>query len=243
MKKILYTLFFTSTLLLTSCSIYEDVYFKQDGQVRYEIKFDASEILAMIPDAADKAGDLPSDSIISVVDLLKQKGGSSKLLIENKEDIENITPLFLEMRNDKANQILTITMFGDFTNVEALNKALISINKLQEKGKKEGMKNSNIGIDRITNTSSFTWDGKTMKRKLDLSQIVNEAAGNKNDMISKMFSQGKMTIKYHFPEKIDKANNSDALISQDGKTVIVEYSASKFLKSDNSLDIEITTKK
>lgn len=241
MKRILYTLFLTCTLFLTSCSIYEDVYFKQDGQVRYEMKFDASDMLAMIPDAASKAGDIPSDSIISIVELLKQKGGS-KLLEENKEDIENISPLYLEMRNDVQKQILTITMFGDFANTESLNKALVSINRLQQKAQQAGMKNSNIGINKLSNTSTFAWDGKTMKRSFDASQVTNEERNSTNDMLSKVFSQGKMVIKYHFPEKVDKANDPNALISQDGQSVIVEYSASKFLNSDNSTDIEIVTK-
>ena len=52
-----------------------------------------------------------------------------------------------------------------------------------------------------------------------------------------------MVVKYHFPKKIEKISNPDAVFSQDGKTAIIEYSGSIFSKPTNEFSVEITTEK
>ncbi len=62
-----------------------------------------------------------------------------------------------------------------------------------------------------------------------------------DESFDRLFSQGKMVVKYHFPKKIKSVNNKDATFSMDGKTAILNYPASLFLKPDKELSIEIVT--
>lgn len=236
--------FISFIIFFSSCSIYEDIYFKDNATVRYEMKVDASEVLAMMPDLANKTNSsIPSDSIISFAEIIREKVDTTNMTDSDKKDLENVSPLFLNIKNKPDEQVLSLLMYGDFDNIDKLNEALISADRLQEKTIDKASGNSGFNMDRISNLSSYTWDGKKMSR----TTISNSAESDDENptaetaMMSQLFSQGKLIVKYHFPKKVVKINNPKALLSQDGKSVIIEYPASVYKKPEEKMNIEIVT--
>lgn len=254
MKKYLFVLLLLISTCFSSCAIYENIYFQEDGSVKYDMFIDASEILSMTSDMNMNMPDkLPTDSTIYLSDIIKD---TLDITDDIKEDMKNIAPLAIRMQNDMTNKKLGISLSGTFKNAEAFNKAFISMKKLENKIKSENDKalalNKNMSIDRLYNESSLTWDGSVMTRIVDRNEDSDPdtEAGNGVDDILKsnnpfgMFlEKGKMVVKYHFPKRIEKISNPDAVFSQDGKTAIIEYNGSIFSKPTTEFSIEITTEK
>lgn len=253
MKKVL--IFLSIAVLcgiLGSCSLYEDIYFKEDGTVAYSMKYDASAMMAMMPTGGDKIykKDIPTDSLISIAEMVEMhKDSLDSLSDEERELLDGILPLRLLVNNDTVSKTLFTSLLGDFDNVEALNKAFVSLNRISAKVKseKEGAQEitkSNPAVSGMNYSSRYSWDGKSMRRTIekcsleDRDEEVEDTKENKELMM--LFSSGKMLVKYHFPRKVKSINNPDAMLSQDGKTVIVEYPSSMYIESSSDeLAIEI----
>lgn len=244
-----------SAILFSSCSVYEEVTFHKDGRMSYNMKFDAAELMKMFPEKKSPVSKT-SDSIIYVGQMLKDE----KMDIINKypelsEDIENISPIFIRTVENEATGEFYVAMCGEFKDAREFNKAFGSMARIASASKDmdidvEGMpasgKNKNM-VDWIGHLSDYEWDGKKMKRKMDISKLSladedeNEEPSSKDPFSDwrSFFGGGKMAVKYHFPKKVKSVSNTEALLSQDGKTVIIEYPASVFTTSPQEADIEI----
>lgn len=231
--------------VLASCSVYEDVYFNADGTVDYSLKFDASTMLAMMPNA-NSMGKIPSDSTISIAQIVEEHKDSLHALPDDKKElIESILPLTINVVNDSVAKTLYMTLSGDFKSADALNKAFSSLNEINKEKlaqKEEGGIFKSNNVPDMDFSSSYAWDGKVMKRI-----VVNEKAdeelqdeSKKSKELMMLFSSGKMIVRYHFPYRIKNVNNENALFSQDGKTVVLEYPSSTYIAAKaKDLDIEI----
>lgn len=255
MKKYLISILSITLLIIfsSSCSVYEEITLHKNGQMSYTMKFDATELMKMVPDKKTATSKI-SDSIIYVGQMLKDE----KMNIINKypelnEDIENVSPIFLRTVENGTTGEFHISLGGEFKDVEEFNKAFRSMAKIAAASKDmdidvKGMPASDKSKDMIDWTEHFPdyeWDGKVMKRKIDMSKLTisedDEEALTKDPFSDwrSFFEGGKMTVKYHFPEKVKSINNPNALLSQDGKTVIIEYPASVFTTSPQDADIKI----
>lgn len=247
MKKLIFLLFVIFSL--SACSVYEDVYFQKDGSVKYQMMVDAGEILNMMPDFEIKMPDnLPTDSIISIAQMIKDS--IADITPDIQRDLDNIAPLCIKLENNIADKKLGISVYGDFKNVDALNQAFASAAKLQEKQKEQSdSKTSNMSPFVLDGANAIHWDGKTMRRVVDVAENDEgeeqvEGEESDNDMSSNFFSKGKMIVRYHFPTEVENISNPDAVMSQDRKTVIIEYSGSSFTNpKKGDLDIEIKMKR
>ena len=215
------------------------------------MSIDGSEVLTMMPDFEMKMPDnMPVDSVISIVDVLRDS--ISNITPEIEQDLNNIEPFFLRIESDVANRKLNISVFGDFKDTDALNSAFTSLGNLQEAQKKDSQDKPSMSFFQVDGGAQLFWDGKVMKRTIrDKDNVTDEAeeseeslGENPDDMFSKFFSQGKMVVKYHFPSEVEKISNPNAVMTQDRKTVIIEYSGSSFISpKKEELDIEVKTKR
>jgi len=247
MKRILF--FISVVLFLSGCSLYQEVTFKEDGKVFYLMSIDAGQIMGMGLSAND-IGEMPSDTVISIIDMLKEKKNMDSISETEKRLYQDIAPLSVRIKSDINKKELFISYFGDFKNITALNKALQAMSLLDSiDSKKEGSNSSkqeqelNKIIERY---NLYTWDGKTMTAvnqhnpdKKDNMDANDEDELSKLSSLSGMFSGGKMKTKYTFPKKVKTVNNPDALLSADRKSVIIEYQASDFLDNPKLSDIVI----
>lgn len=250
-----------SIFLFSSCSVYENIYFSENGNVKYEMTIDASEMLKSMPSANDNYSDkLPSDSVIHLASVM----GDSLNIATNdtlRQAIKDIEPLYLTYKTNPSDKTLKVSMYGDFANIEALNKALTSMCILNEQlnnGQQADIPKESFPLAKLYARSSLYWDGTNMKRTV--AEEINNGLENEDDpngedkntdpfssqsqaaLLSKMFMNGRIIVKYHLPKKTSNISNPNATISQDGKTVVVEYPGSVLSSSMEDIAIEINTK-
>lgn len=244
MKKTILILSFLISILFSSCSVYEDVYFHADGSVKYQLSFDASKMLE-IPGMSQE---MPTDSTFSMIDKIKEDSLTFSKI--DKSDLENLSLLFINIKSDTVNKKLRIMLTGDFKDAESLNKTLISINKTNDKEKSESSQISGTPFSRNTFSSlklpsQYSWDKTTMSRIVDMTLFETNEEKSEDTIGSAMeqlFNEGRMIVRYHFPEKVLKISDPEALMTQDGKTVVVEYPIVQFTKSSEKMNIKISVK-
>lgn len=253
MKKLIFTLFLLPILILSSCSVYEDIHFLEDGRVKYNMTIDASEMMTLVGQSSLKSNekDYPQDSIINFSQIVRDT--LNNISPEIEQDLKNIEPIYMRIQNNDSLGILKISLYGDFENMETFTNAFASMSKIENEVKDKGNSSFNkYSIDNLFNRNSFLWDGTTFKRIVTASERQEEENSESNDAdkklsknidesFNRLFSQGKMVVKYHFPKKITNVSNKDATFSMDGKTTILNYSASLFLTPTEELSIEIIT--
>jgi hypothetical protein len=247
-KPIQIILFFVLCLIFTSCSVYEDVYFNEDGTVSYSLKYDASQMLAMAPEALSSnrhKSDMPSDSTFSIAEMIeKEKYSTHPLSAEERTALEAIKPLYVTIKSDSIQKELNISIAGDFENADAMNTAFVMLNKISKDKGDGSILKSNSRFDINYSSSSYSWDGKNMNRTImedDSSDKPAEDTKGYRELMM-MFSGGKMITRYHFPKRVKSVNKENALFSQDGKTIVIEQDAATHLKpTPEEFDITIET--
>lgn len=256
MKK-LTIIIFSFLLLLSSCSVYEDLYFLENGQVKYNMTIDAAELLAIAGTSSLKSNNnkFPKDSIMNFSEVVRETMDS--IPSDMEQDIKNTEPLYMRVQNDDSLGVFKISIYGDFDNIDAFTDAFASMSKIERevKEKKRGSFDK-FSVNNLFDRNSFSWDGTTLKRVVIAPEKIEENAVNEEDensetglsmkssidgSMDRLFSQGNMVIKYHFPKKIKRVSNESATFSMDGKTAILNYSAALFLNADDRLSIEIET--
>lgn len=242
MYKHLFLFSLLTVILFSSCSIYEDVYFHENGSIKYQLSFDGSKLLE-IP---GMQRDLPTDSTLSIIDMIEQDSiGIAEI---DKTDLENLSPLFISFKSDTVNKKLNILLTGDFKDAESLNKAFSSLNKTNKL--KENSSSEISGIPFGKNTfeslklySLFSWNKTTMSRTIDSAAdetSVQEPVDEIGSAIDQLLNEGKIVVRYHFPKKTVKISDPEALITQDGRTVVVEYPIEHFTKSSKKMNISVS---
>lgn len=249
-KNIRFILLVSFCLILAGCSIYEDVYFNEDGTVAYSLQVDASEVMAMTPSGKNTYAGIGKDTIISFAEVINKHKDSLAVLSDEQRDlVESLYPLIMKVESDTIDKKLVMSISGEFKNAEALNKAFISMNEMDDFLNKNKMdENKHIRqLPKFQFHSQYQWNGKTMTHSL-LDEKVNNKKGeeeednqtNERDGLLMLFTGGKMSIRYHFPSRIKSVDKENALFSQDGKTLVMEYPSSMFIKPDaDKLQIEI----
>jgi len=254
MKKTAVTTFFLLLILLTSCSVYEDIYFLENGKMKYDMTIDASEMMSLVGQSSlNSSTSYPKDSIINFSQIVKDT--LDNIPPEIEQDLKNIEPIYMRIQNNDSLGILKISIYGDFDNMEAFAEAFKSMSKIESQVKSRVNNPANkFSLDNLFSRNSFSWDGTSFKRSIILpekNEAMNEdedSAGNEesinkvmDESISRLFSQGNMVVKYHFPKKIKSINNENATFSMDGKTAILNYPARLFIEPSDALSINIVT--
>lgn len=227
-------------VIFCRCSIYEEIYFNEDMSVKYQMKFDASELMSMVSASSLSYSSFPTDSVLSFADIMAEhKDSLQTLSAEEQVMLEDLKSVTLKFKNDTIAKTFFITLLGDFKDSDALNRTLKIIS--EQKGKGSEVKTGRKIVDQLDNTSKYFWDGKNMKREVQPRISAQTAETSKDQNMIDMLSTGKMVVKYHFPKRVVKVNNTDALLSQDGKTIVTEYSIADFIDSTEKINIEIET--
>lgn len=247
MRKFLATFCILVSMIFSSCSVYENIYFLDDGSVKYELAIDGKEMMAAISSMDVKNFDnIPSDSVIHLVDLIKDSIDVSSKDIQ--EALTTIEPIYIKYENNIAEGKLGVSLYGNFENADALNKAFAAMSQLDKyRNKDNADATQNFPIEALYNETILSWDGKTMKRivnsKTDNEENENPLSNQGLGSFAQFFARGSLTVKYHFPNKIKEVSNPDAALSLDGKTVIVQYPGSILTEPTDKFSIQITTEK
>jgi hypothetical protein len=167
--------------------------------------------------------------------MAEYKDSIQALSVEEQQILDDLRPLNLRINSDTVANTLTISLYGDFVNTESLNRTFKTFgheNKIAEKVP---------SVRIIENASRYFWNGKTMKREIDPDILKKlKDAPEQNKELMDILSDEIMIVKYHFPKKVKNISNPNAMLSQDEKTVIIEYPVADFINSSEKINIEIT---
>lgn len=209
-------------LFMVSCfSITEEYSFNNDGSGKASYKIDLTEIMSMWKMMAS------SDSTGSTLKSIDSTFNNKELLEELKL-IPGITNV--ENKSDTATGIVLYTY--NFSNLVALNKA-IKLNK----------GSASLGLETGTaeNKNEFIAGKKMLQRYYSMANISNEEDEN-TAMVEMMYKDATYTTIYHFEKSIKKVNNSDATISKDRKSVVLEAPLLDLFNGKKNLNCTVKTK-
>jgi hypothetical protein len=232
---------------LTSCNFTEEIYVNNDGTGKFSIQMDGSALMAMAGKEIENNPDANKviDSTFSFKDVFAAKKDSiSKLPAEQQERLKKLENFTMGMKMNAAEQQMLFTMATDFKSVGELEDAMSSMSSMSALGKDIDKSNPLAQAEGIGNNNSklkYTYDGKKFTRKATLfkKEVVETGNDSLSEAYNMIFESSTYTIKYHFPKKIKKVSSSNAVISDDKKTVTIEYPFMDYMKEPEKLNFEI----
>lgn len=202
------------------------------------------------------------DSTFSFKELFASKQDSiASLPQEEQERIKKMENLSMRIQMNEESKLMSYSLFSNFKTIDELKDMTSPVKTIKESGaaadngmsamvKKEAQENS---------TTSYFYDGKVFRRtvsdlesKGDSKQTLSEepALSEEDAAIQKVADElgeamkevlGKSSYKvvYTFAKPVKKVSIPNAVISEDKKTVTVDYLFEDYMKKPKSLDLEI----
>mgnify|MGYP000997834798 CR=1 FL=1 len=249
MKNVIFYLVLAMTAVLSSCNVQEEYTFTEDGGVTYSLQYSISK--EMMGGGNFSASGLPTDTLISLGELMKENDGVKVDYPEKDEDVANISPLHMGVGS--SDEEISITIKGDFADLNAMQKSLKSFARLSEQSaEKNGDGANEIAQKMVTSTVTqdnilYSYDKKGFSKKCTSSSADSEENfknlfGEMEGGLTEMLSAGKYVVKYNFPKKVKSVDNANAIISEDEKSVVVEYPMMEVLMSPQKMGIAVKFK-
>jgi len=115
--------------------------------------------------------------------------------------------------------------------------------KLEQGGSTATPFGSNFGNN--NSKLNYTYDGKKFTRKaiIDKQKLAEKANDSAADMSKMIFASSNYILKYHFPKKIKKVSNPNALFSEDRKTITIQYPFTDYMDNPDKLNFEVEFEK
>lgn len=245
MKSILF-LILGMTLLLTSCTVTENIYIEADGSGKFNVDLDGSSLMAMMPKDSLK-NEKSIDSTFTFKQLLADnKDSIAKLPISEQQQLKKLENFNMRMQMNQEQKQFLFSLQTNFKNVSELQDAMTAINAislLQNKANKATEFGSAIPSEGLVNnnsTLSYSFKGNKFTRIAVLNKVkkemLNEEAAEMNKMI---FASSNYIVKYHFAKPVKKVSNTSALFSEDRKTVTLHYPFSEYMENPEKLNLEV----
>ncbi|MFB9078637.1 hypothetical protein ACFFLS_14940 [Flavobacterium procerum] len=234
---------------LTSCTFTENITINENGTGNFSVDIDGSSLMQMAGDqigsqmGADAKKDI--DSTFSFKQMFEQKKDSiAKLSPETQQELKKLENFTIKTKMSSEKKEFLMTMAMDFKNVNELQDILQSASTLQKL--EGGNAPSPVGAGFGGNNSklSYKYDGKKFSRKAIIDQQkLAEKAKDSADMSKMIFASSNYIIKYHFPKKIKKVSNPNALFSDDRKSITIQYSFTDYMENPEKLNFEVEFEK
>lgn len=248
----LYKLFSFSFLLVTlaSCTFTENMYINDNGTGKYSVDMDGSALMEMMGDqlgnqmGADAKKSI--DSTFTFKQLIADKQDSiSKLSPEAQKEIKKLENLVFNVKMNGEQKQFLMNVATDFKSVTELQDILQSMSTLQklEGGNVPATPFAGLGDNK--STLSYTYDGKKFTRKaiIDKQKTTQKPADSTADMSKMMFASSNYIIKYHFPKRVKKISNPNALFSEDRKTITIQYPFTDYMENPDKLNFDVEFEK
>lgn len=257
MKKTFFLLFALSSIILTSCSITENLIINENGSGRFSYDVDASQLIGMVGKSEFSKNENKTkkviDSIISYKDILATKKDSiSKLSKEEQEKLKQMERFSMRMIIDEEKEIMKYSMFTEFQSVQELQEMMSPLQGMSAIGGAQNkMMDGVTGQNSQNNSSqSFIYDGKSFKKIIKTNKNVEndvalEKSENENEekqmeeSLKMMYAQSSFKMKYQFPKAVKSISLENTFFSDDRKTIVVEFPINKYLENPEELNFEV----
>jgi hypothetical protein len=248
----LYKLLCFSFLLatLTSCTFTENIYVNDNGTGKFSVDMDGSSLMAM---AGDQIGDQMGadakkniDSTFTFKQLFEEKKDSiAKLSPEAQKELKKLENFVVNTKMNGEKKEFLMTLSTDFKNVNELQDVLQAMSAFQ---KLEGGGNPSApfagGLGNNNSKLSYSYDGKKFSRKAIIDKKAAEKVKDSAADMSKMiFASSNYIIKYHFPKRIKKVSNPNALFSDDRKSITIQYPFTDYMENPDKLNFDVEFEK
>ena len=263
MKKII--LLLTAICFLTSCNVTESIVFNKDMSGEYKSSFDMSPMLEYANSNRPSSQEGPKkekmDTTIVFNDLFEtHKDSVAALSDEQRARLEKLKGMTMKVRMDEANSIFDFSMIRPFKSIKDLETINEQMDEAMGIAKNIGNKDGQAPegqLDELTKTDEvvYTFANNTFSRFQPASIMENEEAtdvdeGAEEDEVDDfgkqleiqfedIFSSSYYTLVYTFPRKVKSVSNTDATISEDGKTVFFEVSWNVIQKDNAVLNLNV----
>ncbi|KAF2510207.1 hypothetical protein EYY60_11905 [Flavobacterium zhairuonense] len=242
--------FFFLLATLTSCTFTENIYINDNGSGKFSVDMDGSSLMQMAGDqiGSQMGGDAKKDidTTFTFKQLLAEKKDSiAKLSPETQKELKKLENFVVTTKMSAEKKQFLMTLATDFKSVNELQDILQTASTLQ---KLEGGANANpLGNGFGDNKSklSYTYDGKKFTRKatIDQQKLTEKLNDSSADMSKMIFASSNYIVKYHFPKKIKKVSNPNALFSDDRKSITIQYSFTDYMENPDKLNFDVEFEK
>ncbi|MFD1604224.1 hypothetical protein ACFSJW_08025 [Flavobacterium artemisiae] len=235
---------------LTSCTFTENITINENGTGKFSVDMDGSALMEM---AGDQIGNQMGASAKKDIDstftfkqiFADKKDSIAKLSPEAQKEIKKLENFVVTTKMSSEKKQFLLTMGTDFKNVNELQDILQTASTLQ---KLEGGASANpLGSGFGDNSSklSYKYDGKKFIRKavIDQQKLAEKKKDSGADMSKMMWASSNYIVKYHFPKKIKKVSNPNALFSDDRKTMTLQYTFTDYMENPDKLNFEVEFEK
>lgn len=235
---------------LTSCTFTENIYVNDNGTGKFSVDIDGSALMQMAGDqlgsqmGADAKKSI--DSTFTFKQLIAEKQDSIlKLSPEAQKEIKKLENFVFNMKMNAEQKQFLLNGATDFKNVNELQDILQSVSSLQKLEGGASPSTPFAGLGDNKSKLSYTYDGKKFTRKaiIDKQKLTEKAKDTAADMSKMIFASSNYILKYHFPKKIKKISNPDALFSEDRKTITIQYPFTDYMENPDKLNFEVEFEK
>jgi len=236
---------------LTSCTFTENMYVNDNGTGKFSVDMDGSSLMAMAGDqmgnqlGADAKKNMDTTFTFKQI-FAEKKDSIAKLSPEVQKELKKLENFVVNTKMNGEKKEFLMTLSTDFKSVNELQDILQTAGALQ---KLEGGASASTpfgnGLGNNNSKLSYTYDGKKFTRKaiIDKQKVAEKAKDSTADMSKMIFASSNYIIKYHFPKKIKKVSNPNALFSDDRKTITIQYPFTDYMENPDKLNFEVEFEK
>jgi len=232
---------------LTSCTLTENIYVNDNGTGKFSVDMDGSSLMAMAGDQLGPDAKKNIDSTFTFKQLFEEKKDSiAKLSPEAQKELKKLENFVVNTKMNGEKKEFLMTISTDFKNVNELQDALQSLSALQRlEGGASAATPFGKGLGDNNSKLTYTYDGKKFTRKavIDKQKVAEKAKDSTADMSKMIFASSNYIIKYHFPKKIKKVSNPNALFSEDRKSITIQYPFTDYMENPDKLNFDVEFEK
>ena len=250
MKLIKFLSFSFLLATLTSCTFTENINITDNGTGKFSLEMDGSALMKM---AGQQLGNEMNDSkqkidtTFSFNEMFKNKKESiEKLSPEQQNELAKLKNFMVNMKLNTEQDLFLLNLKNDFKNVSDLKDMMKSLAAIQDIEKNNSPENKLPFDGDFNNNSvvSFNYDGKKFNRKVTLNpKGANKVAEDSLGMNKMIFASSTYVLKYNFPKKVKKVSNSNAVFSEDRKTITIEYPFTDYMENPTKMGLEVEFEK
>lgn len=235
---------------LTSCTFTENIYINDNGTGKFSVDLDGSVLMEMAGDqignqmGADAKKEI--DSSFTFKQLFDEKKDSiAKLSPEVQKELKKLENFVVNTKMSAEKKQFLMTLSSDFKNVNEMQDILQTLSTLQKLEGGAAATPLGSGFGNNYSNLSYSYDGKKFTRKavIDTQKKAQKPKDSAGDMSKMMFASSSYVIKYHFPKKIKKVSNPNALFSEDRKSITIQYPFTDYMENPDKLNFDVEFEK
>ena len=233
-------------ITITSCQFTEEITFNKNGSGNYKLSVDMGGMMGAMEglkenDTVKKEYE-KVDSLIFIKDILEShKDSISKLSVTEKESLEAIKDLKMHIQMDEEKGKMLMDFILDFENVSDLDNIKQKVEKAQQLQDNKGEEGKTVENHII----NYSFSKKFFERKVIMKNLSSEEQElyEKNKKKTNMFLSGSTyKLVYHFPRTIKKVTYSEAVLSENKKTMTIEIPMDSVISNPQLLDFKVKFK-